>query len=626
VSPKRLVAPLVALLVVAALAGPLRPGVAAAALAWPGETWTAATDLTSLNPTGWASNLSGAYWNPATRRLWACTNSPAKFWSLHENGLGGFVIEREYTGTGDLEGITQVSTASDRVFLIDEQARTIRSYRISDGATLATWFLSSIPDWGNSGPEGIAFVPDAWLAASGFVDGGGAPYPQSVHGASGFGGVVFVAVQTSGWVYAFDLRTDGTYTLVGRYLTSRAESCELAFDASTGTMFVLHNIGGNFLETTDLTSAPSGSDRRLVSRAEFQVPSTSNIEGFATTSALTAAKAVGDGWCFFTDDDNANGALRWFKQLHATLAKVAGDGQTAAVGAAVAVAPTVVARDAFTDPLPGFSVSFAVASGGGSITGGAAVTRSDGVASVGSWVLGSEPGLNTLSASGTNLNGSPQSFTAQGVDRTAPTVGVVDVAPDPRGTAVDSVTIVFSEPVTGFDLAELRLSRDGGPDLLAGAVAPATPDRVTWTLDTSALTAVAGTYVLTLSPGDITDDAGNPLAAGASESWLMDPTTSAGPGVPGSGGVRLGPPAPNPGRGELRISFTLPTECPVELVVYDLHGRRVAMLARGTFVGGTHWAAWDGRGDDGASAPSGVYLYRLRAGPAVLARRGFLVR
>lgn len=625
-SPKRLLAPLTELLVVVVLAGPLRPGVAAAALTWPGESWTAATDLTPLNPTGWASNLSGAYWNPVTRRLWVCTNSPGKFWALHENGLGGFVIEREYTGTGDLEGITQIGAASDRVFLIDEQARTIRSYRISDGTALTTWFLTSIPDWGNSGPEGIAFVPDAWLAASGFVDGGGAPYPQSVHGAGGFGGVVFVAVQTSGWVYAFDLRTDGTYTFVGRYLTSRAESCELTFDASTGTLFMLHNIGGNFLETTDLTSAPSGSDRRFVTRAEIQVPSASNIEGFATTPALTSARAGGDGWCFFTDDDNANGALRWFRQLHATLAKAAGDGQTAAVGTAVAVAPAVLARDAFTDPLPGFSVGFAVASGGGSVTGGAALTDSDGVATVGSWVLGGVPGVNTLAATGTGPSGDPQVFAAIGVDLTAPTVDIEAVTPDPRRTAVDSVTIVFSEPVVGFDATDLVLSRDGGPDLLGGSVAPVTADRVTWKLVAEALTGSAGSYVLTLSPGGITDDAGNPLAAGDSESWTMDPTTSTGPGDDGPDGLRLGPPAPNPGRGELRITFSLPSAGEAELVLFDLHGRRIATVASGTFAAGEHRVLWGGRGDDGAPARPGVYLYRLRAGGSERVRRGLLAR
>ena len=402
------------LLPIALLAACLAPSIPAAdaAAPWPGESWTSATNLTSLNATGWASNLSGAYWNPVTRRLWVCTNGPARFWSLRENGAGGFEIEREYTGTGDLEAISQIGTTPDRVFVLDEQARMIRSYRISDGAALTTWFLSTIPDWGNSGPEGIAFVPNAWLGQSGFVDGTGAPYPQSVHGANGFGGIVFVAVQTSGWVYAFDLRTNGTSTFVGRYLTSRAESCELTFDDSIGRMYVLHNIDTNVLEITSLVSTLSAGNRRFTPDAEVQVPSGSNIEGFGLTPALDPGSTVSERWCFFTDDSNLQGALRWFRQLPSQLAKHAGDGQSASALAPVAIPPAVQVRDAFGNRLPGFAVTFQVASGGGSIAGGSATTDPDGVAAVGSWTLGPIPGPNSLEASGAGLFGSPQTFAA----------------------------------------------------------------------------------------------------------------------------------------------------------------------------------------------------------------------
>lgn len=379
---------------------------------WPGETWAESTDLTSLNPTGWASNLSGAYWNPETRRLWVCTNGPARFWSLNEDGGGGFELEREYSGTGDLEGITQIGTASDRTFVIDESARILRAYRIDTGAAAGTWTLSDIPDWGNSGPEGIAFVPDAWLAQSGFVDGSGTAYPQSVHGGAGFGGVLFVAVQTNGWVYAFDVRTDGTQTFVGRYLTSRTESCELAFDASTGRMYILHNTGGNWLEVTDLTSTPVGGDRKFTTLSEIQVPSDSNIEGFALTPAVSASGMPGDQWCFFTDDSAASGALRWFRELPSTMTKYAGDNQTARPGESVVVPPSVAAHDAYGNPIQGLAIVFAVESGGGSLTGGDASTDASGIAAVGSWTLGGSASVNTLSATCAGLDGSPQQFTA----------------------------------------------------------------------------------------------------------------------------------------------------------------------------------------------------------------------
>lgn len=491
---------------------------AGAVTPWPGESWTGATNLTSLNPSGWASNLSGAYWNPVTRRLWVCTNGPAKFWSLRESGAGGFVIEREYSGAGDLEAICQIGTASDRVFLLDEQARTIRSYRVSDGATLTTWFLSAIPDWGNLGPEGIAFVPDAWLGLNGFVDGAGVPYPQSVHGANGFGGIVFVAVQTSGWVYAFDLRTDGTSSFVGRYLTSRTESCEMTFDDSIGRMYVLHNVDGNLLEITSLASTVSAGNRSLVSGAEIQVPSGSNIEGFGLTPALGPGNAVGDRWCFFTDDSSLQGALRWFQQLPSKLEKHAGDGQSAPAYTPVAIAPAARVSDAFANRLPGVAVTFEVASGGGSLTQGSATTDVNGVAAVGSWTLGPLPGPNSLEASSTGLGGSPQTFAATG---------------------------------------------------------------------------------------------GDPLVA-------VEPYES--------DGVALAPPSPHPGHGSLRISFTLPHETALIIAVFDAHGRQIRTLAAGTFPPGVHRLVWDGRDDEGAAAPTGIYFYRLALPDRILTRRGILLR
>ena len=47
------------------------------------------------------------------------------------------------------------------------------------------------------------------------------------------------------------------------------------------------------------------------------------------------------------------------------------------------------------------------------------------------------------------------------VDEIQPTVNIVDVAPDPRNTSVGLVTIEFSESVTGVDIDDFSLTRDG---------------------------------------------------------------------------------------------------------------------------------------------------------------------
>ena len=86
-------------------------------------------------------------------------------------------------------------------------------------------------------------------------------------------------------------------------------------------------------------------------------------------------------------------------------------------------------------------------------------------------------------------------------DATDPTADVVDVSPDPRDGGVDSVSIRFSEAVTGLDLADLHLGRDGGANLLTAAQTLGSSDGgVTWVLgNLSGLTGAPGTYTLTLT-------------------------------------------------------------------------------------------------------------------------------
>ena len=92
----------------------------------------------------------------------------------------------------------------------------------------------------------------------------------------------------------------------------------------------------------------------------------------------------------------------------------AGDKQTASLGAAVKIAPSVIVKDAKNDPVAGTTVTFAVATGGGSVTGATAVTDASGIATVGSWKLGTTAGANTLTATSAGLTGSPVTFTATG--------------------------------------------------------------------------------------------------------------------------------------------------------------------------------------------------------------------
>ena len=81
----------------------------------------------------------------------------------------------------------------------------------------------------------------------------------------------------------------------------------------------------------------------------------------------------------------------------------AGDGQNPVIQTAVSVAPSVLVTDAFGNPVEGVAVTFSVVTGGGSATGADQVTNTAGIATVGSWTVGSAVGLNTLSATAGGL-------------------------------------------------------------------------------------------------------------------------------------------------------------------------------------------------------------------------------
>lgn len=81
-----------------------------------------------------------------------------------------------------------------------------------------------------------------------------------------------------------------------------------------------------------------------------------------------------------------------------TLTKTAGDNQSATIGTNVAIAPSVKAVDSFGNPVSGMTVTFAVTAGGGLVTGATATTGADGIATAGSWKLGTSIGANTLVA------------------------------------------------------------------------------------------------------------------------------------------------------------------------------------------------------------------------------------
>ncbi len=78
---------------------------------------------------------------------------------------------------------------------------------------------------------------------------------------------------------------------------------------------------------------------------------------------------------------------------------------------------------------------------------------------------------------------------------------------------------------------------------------------------------------------------------------------------------------PNPFRGATTIRFALPEAGPVRLHLFDVLGRRVAVLADEVMSAGTHAVRLNA-----SALPSGVYVVRLEAGPYTATRRLVLTR
>lgn len=295
---------------------------------WPAEALGSAVNMTGIEgtaPNDFYVNMSSAFWNPVTRRLWVCRNGGtggSKFWALREAGNGGFEVDvqgglrAEWTNFGDLEAITQANYSEPVLYLLIEDQGHIKECGVSTyGTPVITndWNISTfIPAYnGSAGPEGMAFVPDSFLTFAGFVDQNGNPYVSQ----NGMGGLMFVAHQNGGRIYAFDLnRSTGTFTFVGAYRTNFTESCELAFDRSDGRMHILHGADRNTIEVTKLVSNVVGTERQFVEQVTYGRPTGSptswNLEGFAivpNTDCVNGHRSV-----FLTVDDGGAGSLYQF--------------------------------------------------------------------------------------------------------------------------------------------------------------------------------------------------------------------------------------------------------------------------------------------------------------------------
>lgn len=82
---------------------------------------------------------------------------------------------------------------------------------------------------------------------------------------------------------------------------------------------------------------------------------------------------------------------------------------------------------------------------------------------------------------------------------------------------------------------------------------------------------------------------------------------------------------PNPFRSGSTLTFSLERTTAVQLEVFDVAGRRVRLLIRGTYQPGRHEIAWSGTDDAGRRLAAGTYFARFSGGSQATTRRVILI-
>jgi hypothetical protein len=173
-------------------------------------------------------------------------------------------------------------------------------------------------------------------------------------------------------------------------------------------------------------------------------------------------------------------------------------------------------------------------------------------------------------------------------------VGHVDTPGEASNVAVAGEFAYVADRFNGLQVVDI--SQPASPVIIGGMI------------PTSAVYGVAVAE-------DLVYIAGGPLLIASSQcpsTTAVDEST-----VPESGGwlaqSRPNPFAPQSGPSE--ILFELGAEMHAKVRIFDATGRLVRVLVDESLARGSHVVAWDGRDGGGGEAGSGIYFYRLDAGP-----------
>jgi len=133
---------------------------------------------------------------------------------------------------------------------------------------------------------------------------------------------------------------------------------------------------------------------------------------------------------------------------------------------------------------------------------------------------------------------------------------------------------------------------------------------------------------------DITGDAGGELSVFSPMTFIAPDTLALETGLTAvmregalQGRLRLTRIVPNPSNGTVRFDYDVPSPGgEILFTLFDVTGRRVATLMRGSRPGGKYSLTWNLMSEAGLRVPPGVYLAHLRIGGQAVVRRLTLLR
>jgi hypothetical protein len=312
------------------------PGtIPAGALTWPGSPSPTTIDdqcawVTSLS----GQDLSGLAFDPSNANVLYAVKNKSHVWRLVRSGgtwvkdtANGWADGKDIrfpgnTGLPDSEGLTvgpdgdlYVTTERDNAASGVPLDSILEFDPTSSATTLVAsdqWVLT--PDLGftnadaNLGFEGVTYVPDSFLTASGFRTDSGALYKPSAYPGKALPRLFFAAVEKTGHLRAYELDTDHTWSRVADIDTGLVGVMDVQFDADLGRLWAhCDNTCGNATALLKI-----GSTGHVTVDQDYARPANLpnyNLEGFAVAPIATAKN--GQREVLWTDDGNRFGHSVW---------------------------------------------------------------------------------------------------------------------------------------------------------------------------------------------------------------------------------------------------------------------------------------------------------------------------